>query len=217
MRSNDLYREIEKRILLLDYEPGTPLSEKQLAGEFSVSRTPIREALIRLEAEGLVRIVPNRGVYVEEVSFTGLRNAIEVRLFLLDLVGKLAPKRVTDRDLDQLRQVAKRMEEESDPRILRELDLCFHDLLNASTRNATLATMLARLRNQVTRAWNTSHEDDEAYFPQIREECATIIKALEERDGVLFLETLREHVHRFISHLSLLSDSSGHRQTSRKE
>ena len=208
MRSSELTQEIERRILLLDYEPGTPLSEKQLAEEFSVSRTPVREALIRLEAEGLVRIIPNRGVYVEEVSFNGLRDAIEVRLFLLNLVGQLAPKRVTEKDLEQLRGVVAQMEEETDPKTLRALDLSFHDLLNATTRNATLATTLGRLRNQVTRAWNTSHQDDDEYFPQIREEFRAIIKALEERNEAEFVRTLREHIHRFISHLSLFRDSS---------
>ena len=58
---NGIYDALKRRIVLLEYEPGQVLREKDLIREFGVSRTPVREALIRLETEGLVRIVPNQG------------------------------------------------------------------------------------------------------------------------------------------------------------
>jgi DNA-binding GntR family transcriptional regulator len=67
MRGNDtVYRKLKERIVFLDYEPGQALREKDLMQEFGVSRTPVREALIRLEVEGLVRIFPNQGGQLPE-------------------------------------------------------------------------------------------------------------------------------------------------------
>lgn len=201
---NKVYPEIKRRIVLLDYEPGAPIIEKKLAEEFEVSRTPIREALIRLESEGLVRIIPNRGIYVGEVSFNGLKEAVEVRSFLLNMVGKLAPKRVTEGEFEEMKEVVAQMEGENDSRTLRELDLRFHHLLNKATRNPTLANILEGLRNQVTRAWNTNYpEDDEKYFAQNKEEFRTIIQALEEKDGDKLTNALKKHIQRFIEHITV--------------
>ncbi len=72
----NIYDSLKDRITLLDYEPGQLIREKDLMEEFQVSRTPVREALIRLQSDELVRIVPSSGTFVTEVSFVQLREMI---------------------------------------------------------------------------------------------------------------------------------------------
>ena len=72
MSDKNVYQELKKQIILLEQKPGAVIREKEIMELFEVSRTPVREALMRLEIDGLVRIVPNVGTFVEEVSFQQL-------------------------------------------------------------------------------------------------------------------------------------------------
>ncbi|MCF8105753.1 MAG: GntR family transcriptional regulator, partial [Desulfohalobiaceae bacterium] len=96
--ADNIYRELKRRIVFLDYEPGQSLREKDLIEEFGVSRTPVREAFIRLESDGLVRIFPNLGTIVTEVSFQQLKDVFEIRSYLVRLAGQLAAARATEED-----------------------------------------------------------------------------------------------------------------------
>ena len=79
--SEDIYQQIKARIVYLDYQPGDVLPIRKLANELGVSATPIREALVHLEYDGLVRRNHNTSAYVSEVSFRDLKDIFEVRLF----------------------------------------------------------------------------------------------------------------------------------------
>lgn len=195
MHDSRVYAKIKQRIILLEYEPGEALREKELAREFGISRTPIREALIRLETEGLVRIDPNRGIYVTEVSFQDLKDVFEIRSFLIELAGRLAAARVTDEELDMMRAHIKRMEQEEDPKILMQLDSEFHDLLNKATKNKVLVKILEMLRNQVVRIWTFSRNGCYSLFAQ---EFQKLIEALEKKDEDRSAHILRNHAKRFI-------------------
>ena len=85
MSENSVYQQLKQQIILLEHPPGTMIREKELMKEFGVSRTPVREALLRLEVDGLVRIIPSIGTFVEDVSFQQLKEVFEVRSFLLKL------------------------------------------------------------------------------------------------------------------------------------
>lgn len=84
------------RIAFLEYQPGKVLREGELVKEFDCSRTPIREAFIRLNDAGLVNIIPKSGTYVSEVSFNDLKENYKVRKYLIKLAGELAAKNVTE-------------------------------------------------------------------------------------------------------------------------
>lgn len=198
---NTIYNELKKRIVLLDYEPGQVLREKELIEEFGVSRTPVREALIRLEVEGLVRIFPNLGTIVSEVSFQQLKDIIEIRQYLVRLTGQLAAARCTKEDLDQMRSVITEMKKErSKTKELMRLDAALHDLINQSTKNELLVKILGMLRDQAVRIWTFSPSDDE-YFDKIAEEFEVLIEALERRDGEESARLLEKHTRRFIEHV----------------
>jgi len=199
---NELYDTLKHRIVHLDYKPGQALQEMELAEEFGVSRTPIREAFIRLEAEGLVGVERGRGIHVSEVSFRNLKDSFEVRSHLAGLVGRLVPERATKQEIAALRSLLKQVEEETNPARLRELDMAFHHLVNRATHNECLCDVLERMRNQVTRIWDANvPEGDDHYFAGIGAEFRAFLKGAERRDGSECTEVLRAHLARFIDEI----------------
>jgi len=198
---NSIYNELKKRIVLLDYEPGQVLREKELIEEFGVSRTPVREALIRLEVEGLVRIFPNLGTIVSEVSFQQLKDIIEIRQYLVRLTGQLAAARCTKEDLDQMRSHVAQMKNQSgNIKEMMRLDSSLHDLINQATKNEMLVKILGMLRDQAVRIWTFSPSDDE-YFEKVAAEFEALIDALERRDEDESARLLEKHTRRFIEHV----------------
>jgi len=181
MASKEIYKELKKRIVYLDYQPKQVLNIKELAKEFGVSPMPVREVLILLETEKLVHIIPNNGIYVTDVSFQELKDVFEVRLFLIGLSGRLAAERITPEELSKLKKLREKIKQEKDRRKLIQLDAEFHDLVNYSTKNQTLAETLKKLRNQIGRLWFFAKEND-AYSQQIPEDFKELIKALENKE-----------------------------------
>lgn len=200
MINKEIYNELKKRIVYLDYQPKQVLNIKELAQEFGVSPIPIREALILLEAERLVHIIPSHGIYVTEISFQELKELFEIRLFLLGLAGQLAAQRITPEELNKMKELLQKIKEVKDQKILVQLDAEFHDLLNTSTKNQTLAEILKRLRNQIGRLWFFAKEND-TYAQNIPEDFTKLIQALEEKNQQRSEEILKKHALSFIEQI----------------
>jgi len=200
MVNKEIYKELKKRIVYLDYKPKQVLSIKELAKEFGVSPIPIREVLILLENEKLVHIIPNNGVYVTDVSFQELKDVFEIRLFLIGLAGKLSAQRVTIEELNKMKELFEKIKQEKDRRKLIQLDAEFHDLVNYSTKNQTLAETLKRLRNQIGRLWFFAKEND-AYSQKIPEDFEELIKALENKEQEKSEQIMKDHAIHFINQI----------------
>lgn len=198
--NSSLYDELKKRIVLLDYEPGQVLREKELIEEFGVSRTPVREALIRLETDGLVRILPNLGTIVSEVSFQQLKDVIEVRSHLILLSGQLAAARITKQELEELHGLIEQMKQETDPKLLMDLDTRAHDLINQASKNEMLVNMLCQLRDLVVRIWFYFPTNDE-YYNGLSEEFEELEAALQAGNQEESAKLLEKHTQRFIDHI----------------
>lgn len=108
-RFEAIYTIIRERVCLLDYEPGTRLSEEKLAKEFGVSRTPIRRVLVRLEAEGLVEVRHGAGNFVTDIEPGYLCEVYRLRMELVTLIGRLAPLPVSKDLLSRLRALKSRI------------------------------------------------------------------------------------------------------------
>ncbi len=202
MVNKEIYKELKKRIVYLDYKPKQVLSIKELAKEFGVSPMPIREVLILLENEKLVHIIPNNGIYVTDVSFQELKDVFEVRLFLIGLSGRLAAERITPEELSKLKKLREKIKQEKDRRKLIQLDAEFHDLVNYSTKNQTLAETLKKLRNQIGRLWFFAKEND-AYSQQIPEDFKELIKALENKEQNKCEQIMKDHAIHFINQIKM--------------
>ena len=101
----EIYREIRQRICLLDYAPGVRLNERELALEFSISRTPMRDVLQRLEYDGLIDSKHGRGTVVTTIDLDKMREIYYIRMRLADAIGDLHPIVVADEDLEKIRQI----------------------------------------------------------------------------------------------------------------
>jgi len=197
MVNKEIYKELKKRIVYLDYKPKQVLNIKELAKEFGVSPIPVREVLILLESEKLIHIIPNNGIYVNDISFQELKDVFEVRLFLVGLSGRLAAERITPEELNKLKGLLEKIKQEKDRKKLIQLDAEFHDLVNYSTKNQTLAETLKRLRNQIGRLWFFAKEND-SYSAQIPLDFEELLKAFENKDQNKSEEIIRNHVLNFI-------------------
>lgn len=202
MKRIDIYNELKRRIVFFDYKPREMLNIRDLSKEFGVSAIPIREALIRLEEEKLISIIPNNGAYVSDLSFQELKDVFEVRLFLLGMVGKLAAQRAKEDDINEMKNLAEKIKKEKNRKKIIQLDAQFHNLLNKSTGNEVLADTLEKLRNRLGRLWYLA-EKSESYSLQIPEEIESLIQALQEREGEKCKQILQEHAIHFIETIKI--------------
>ncbi|MER9235135.1 GntR family transcriptional regulator [Mesorhizobium sp. M0622] len=153
-RFERIYRILRDRICLLDYAPGSRLSEEELAQEFEISRTPVRRVLARLESEGLVQSVHGVGTIVTDVDIEELQQVYHLRLELALLVGKLSPIPRTADDLDRIRALIARCDSDilnPDQRAFLRLNMDFFYELTAMTGNQPLREISERLYFQVAR------------------------------------------------------------------
>ncbi len=202
----DVFAQLKQRILLAEYRPGQALQEQELALEFGVSRTPIREALIRLQAEGLVVMVRGRGVHVGEPSVRDLKEACELRHHLDGLVGKLVPERITPDEHESMKRLLKQMKATKETSELRALDLAFHEAIDRATHNELLRQTLEALRNKVARIWDLSvPAGKDRYFAGIPKEFGEFVKAVERKDSEECTRILRAHLARYIDQILAIS------------
>lgn len=135
-------------------KPGERLMEIRLAEELGVSRTPIREAIRKLEQEGFVVMVPRRGTYVADISLKDISQVFEIRGALEELAAGLAAERITPDELERLERILVEINEymanDSFDKIV-DADVRFHDILYHASRNQRLVDILNNLREQMLR------------------------------------------------------------------
>jgi DNA-binding GntR family transcriptional regulator len=200
MSEKNVYQELKKQIILLEHKPGAVLREKEIMEAFEVSRTPVREALMRLEMDGLVRIIPNVGTFVEEVSFQQLKDVFEIRSYLVRLAGKLAAARITKEELAGIRERIDGMKSAIDHKTLMRLDGEIHKIINHATKNELLIKMLNGLHDQAVRIWTFSGSEG-AYWDNLPKEFEEITAALEQGDEEMAAGLLEQHTKRFVEHI----------------
>ena len=135
--------------------PGQRLMEIQLAEELGVSRTPVREAIRKLELEGYVVMMPRRGTYVASLSIRDVNDVFEIRTALDSLACALAAERITENELESLQRLLVAIGghiEAGDMEKIVETDMRFHDLLYQASRNTRLVGIISNLREQLTRS-----------------------------------------------------------------
>ncbi|NPV28823.1 MAG: GntR family transcriptional regulator [Firmicutes bacterium] len=176
--------------------PGERLMEIQLAEELGVSRTPVREAIRKLELEGFVVMVPRKGAYVAGISLKDIADVFEVRASLEALAAGLAAERITEEELEELERIlvrkAKIIEEGNLPSFV-ECDSRFHDTLYQVSRNQRLIQILSNLRDEIQRFRAVSL----AYPGRMREaleEHRKIVEAIAERNAAQAQVLAWEHI-----------------------
>ncbi|WP_347312781.1 GntR family transcriptional regulator [Defluviimonas sp. SAOS-178_SWC] len=179
-RFERLHAELRDRICLLDYAPGTRLSEEALAAEFGVSRTPLRRVLGRLEGEGLVQSVHGVGTFVTDVEIEELAQTYQLRLELAELAGRLSPQPPDAALMAEFHTVADRakaLTQDPDPRAFAQLNMDFFLARLRLTANEPLREIAERLYIRTARIWMKSVF---ASRVDLREEAETFRREIED-------------------------------------
>ncbi len=195
-RSEQLRESIEERIATGIYLPGTRLDETELASEFGVSRTPIREALIQLSSEGLIEMRPRRGAIVTEISPQRLVEMFEVMAELEAMCGRLAARRISPDEETALKEAHAAGEEalnEGDPDQYYYLNETFHQIICEASHNGFLAEQAALLRRRL-RPYRRLQLRVRDRMRNSFSEHTGIVAAIVEGDGERTAELLRQHV-----------------------
>ena len=195
------YRILLDRLIMLDIQPGEPIMEKQLAEEMGVGRTPLREALKRLEADHLVVTYPRRGTFASQVDVTELAHVSEVRQALEPLAARRAAEARGGEWREQLLDVLddiKELDPNKSQRDLLAYDLSVHRLVYSVTQNEHLSETLIRLDNIATRIWAALSDR----LPSLHEhivEHTHLIKQIVAGDADAAEKTAEQHVKNFYS------------------
>ena len=191
-----VFNTLRQAILSGELKPGERLMEIQLANKLGVSRTPIREAIRKLELEGLVLMIPRRGAEVAEITEKSLRDVLEVRSALEELAVDLACDRITGEDVDKLREAAQEFKEVSksaDVTALAEADVKFHDIIYFATENQRLIQLLYNLREQMYR-YRVEYLKREEVYATLFAEHEHIIECIVKRDKVAAKQAISTHI-----------------------
>ena len=140
-------------------QPGERLMEIQLAEDLGVSRTPVREAIRKLEMEGYVIMMPRRGTYVADLSIRDINEVFEIRTSLESLASGLAAECINEDELEKLQRLLVEIGayiKSGDMESIVRTDTEFHDLLYQASRNTRLVGIISNLREQLTRFRTTS-------------------------------------------------------------
>ncbi|MEU2333729.1 GntR family transcriptional regulator [Streptomyces sp. NPDC006654] len=152
--ADQAYRAISDRLVTLQIRPGEPINDERIAAGLGFGRTPVREALKRLEHERLIVAYPRRGTFATEVHIADLGHISEVRRRLEPLAADLAARRAGEADRAALERLLARLADASDAGTdLIRLDMTLHRAIYAATRNPYLEDTLVRYDNLATRIW----------------------------------------------------------------
>ena len=191
-----VFQTLRNAILKGELKPGERLMEIQLAQKLGVSRTPVREALRKLELEGLVIMIPRRGAIVADITVQDLNDVLEVRSALEELAVKKACDGATDEQLKALKQAAndfKRCADGDDLLGCVEADMQFHEIIYAATNNKRLQQMLLNLREQMYR-YRMEYLKDKRMYKLLIDEHDAIRKAIKKKDKEKAGMVMKTHI-----------------------
>ena len=177
-------------------KPGERLMELHLAHQLGVSRTPVREAIRKLEQEGLARTLPRRGALVADITRTDLEDVLEVRMALEVLAVQKACSTITPDQLEKLAQAAEGFEQslaQEDLTAAAQADELFHEIICDATGNRRLMQLLYTLRSQIYRYRLENLKNPRSHAELVREH-RMILQALQDHDESQAKKAVRMHI-----------------------
>ncbi len=191
-----VFQTLRKAILKGELKPGERLMEIQLANRLGVSRTPIREAIRKLELEGLVTMIPRKGAEVAEITEKNMRDVLEVRRALEELAVKIACEKISEEELERLKVVSKKFRDMmycDDLTLIAETDVEFHEIIYEATGNKRLIQILNNLREQMYR-YRVEYLKDYNSHGILAEEHDEIVDALCKRERERACRAIVAHI-----------------------
>lgn len=191
-----IFNTLREAIIVGELKPGERLMEVKLADKMGVSRTPVREAIRKLELEGLVEMLPRKGAHVADLSVKDIINVLEVRSTLDGLASSLSAARITDDEIKELKHVlaqfATHVEKDNLQGVIKK-DVEFHGIIYRSSRNEKLIQISNNLREQVQRFRVIYIKDFSSSKDLIREH-TEIFDAIAGRDADAAMKCAQKHI-----------------------
>jgi len=193
-----VFNTLRNAILTGELEPGERLMEIKLADKLGVSRTPIREAIRKLELEGLVVMNPRKSAEVAKITKEDLKDVLEVRKVLESLAMELACEKISAEEICQLKENLEMFRQAIKKNDLTEIaltDVAFHDIIYKATGNIRLIQILNNLREQMYR-YRLEYIKDKDMRNILIEEHIAIIDALYTKNKEKAIKTILSHIHK---------------------
>lgn len=191
-----VFNTLRQAILTGELKPGERLMEIHLANRLGVSRTPIREAIRKLELEGLVTMIPRRGAEVSQITEKSMSDVLEVRRALDALCVELACDRITEEELEQLKQACARFEQAvktKDTKKIAQADVALHDIIVQATGNKRLVQLVNNLSEQMYR-YRFEYIKDFSQHERLVEEHRIIYESIVKKDKETASKEAKLHI-----------------------
>lgn len=209
---DQVYEALKEQIISLSILPGTALSENEMAAEFKVSRTPIRESFVRLAQEGLVQVLPQRGTLVALIDRELVEEARFMRSQLECAIVELACQSLAEATLQQLdhnlQQQKLSLEQENVDHIFK-LDQQFHALLFAGVNKTNTWNTMSLLTAHLDRSRKLRLLDNYDW-QQIYEQHVEIVEAIKRKDCTTAAAIMKQHINRGQDDLAALNEKYPH-------
>ncbi len=193
---NWAYERIKRKVLNLEINAGDQLRIETLAEEMGISRTPIREALLKLESEGMVRAASRVGFFVQSITRRDLEELFELREILESYAAEKAAAQVDNQNIEHLKELQERAAKaiELGKRFeFMDMEVEIHGLILRKARNERLAKMIDSIGDLIQRERILSLKSD-ANIRESHKEHGQIIEALAEKDAALAGKAMRSHI-----------------------
>lgn len=191
-----VFQTLRQSILTGEMKPGERLMEVHLADRLGVSRTPIREAIRKLELEGLVTMIPRRGAEVSQITEEHLRDVLEVRRALDALAVELACDRITPEQTEALKKACEEFEEitkTGDIVEITQADVRLHDIIISASGNQRLIQIVSNLSQQMYR-YRLEYIKGESDYRKLIEEHSVIYDCICRKDKEAGALAIKSHV-----------------------
>lgn len=192
-----VFNTLRQGIITGEFAPGERLMEIALAERLGVSRTPVREAIRKLELEGLVVMIPRKGAEVARITEERLRDVLEVRCALEELGATLACRRIDGegkRKLKEAHQSFVKAVKQGNTLEITNQDEAFHECIFEQSRNARLIQMIQNLKEQMYR-YRMEYVKDMNYREELVAEHEKLLEAILCGDEMAAKEIMRNHIH----------------------
>jgi len=195
------YEDLRYRIITQQLPPGELLKEKELMERYVIGRTPLREIILELQRQGLVRRVPRSGTWVAPLDLNFVKQIAEVRQPLEKLAGELATERISEKQLERLGDVIKKAEtilseEKADLQQLIQYESRFHHIIYATTGNQKLEELLLEFQSISSRLWHNLFFTKE-HLRKMFDDHKAILDKLKKGDGEGCGELLQRHTQAY--------------------
>lgn len=191
-----VFNTLRQAILTGELKPGERLMEIHLANRLGVSRTPIREAIRKLELEGLVTMIPRRGAEVAQITEKSMMDVLEVRRALDALCAELACERISVEETGELKDACDHFERavrSKDPKKIAQADVELHDIIVRATGNCRLVQLINNLSEQMYR-YRYEYIKDASQHSRLIEEHRIIYESILHKDKETASQAAKMHI-----------------------